>query len=187
MSIFNLYPYINYNNQKATYILGKAELIQQYLTNYNNFFSYTIVDGDRPDTVAYNEYGDSSLDWIILVVNNIIDPYYEWPLSADNFISYLENKYNTAAYKLSSVIIPSSIAYYYYAGLPSDPPELINSYNYTITAETYEAIGRPAGWVPKSIYDYENELNENKRSITLLRQIYLGDFQQQFKDLFING
>ena len=187
MSIFNLYPYINYNNQKARNITVKAEIIKRYLSSYNSFYIYTILDGERPDTVAFDHYGDSSLDWIILTANKVYDPYFQWPLSSENFNYYLEDKYGTAAYKLSSVLIPSSVAFYYYKGLDTDSQETINSYNYTITASTYEALGMPAGWVAKSIFDYENELNESKRNIKLLRSQYLGDFQQQFKDLFING
>jgi hypothetical protein len=187
MSIFNFYPYINYNNQKARYIVGKAEIIKQYLSNYGSFYAYTILDGERPDTVAFDQYGDSSLDWVILTVNSVTDPYFDWPLSSENFNYFLEDKYGTAAYKLSSVKIPSSIAYYYYKGLDTDTPEVINSYNYTMSLLTYETLGMPAGWVAKSIYDVESEINESKRDIKLLRPQYLGDFQQQLKDLFING
>jgi Base plate wedge protein 53 len=187
MSIFNLYPYINYNNQKSTYLIAKAQIIKPYLSNYNNFYAYTIREGERADSVAYDQYGDATLDWVIYVVNGIIDPYYDWPLSTEDFMSYLENKYNTLPYKLADVSIPSSVAYYYYKGLDTDTPDVINSYNYNMSEETYMALGQPAGWVAKSIYDYEHDLNEAKRDIKLLRSTYLGNFQQQFKDLFING
>lgn len=187
MSIFNFYPYINYNDQKGTFLLAKAEVIKKYLSNFNSFYSYTIREGERADMVAYDQYDDSTLDWIIYLVNGIIDPYYEWPMSNEDFIAYLESKYKTASYKLSSVIIPSSIAYYYYQGLDSDDPTYINGFNYNMTYDTYMAQGQPAGWVAKSIYDYEQELNESRRDIKLLRNSYLNDFKLQFKDLFING
>lgn len=187
MSIFNFYPYINYNNQKATYILGKAELVSKYLKDYNTFYYYTIKEGERADIVAYNEYNDSSLDWIIYLINNVTDPYYDWYMTPENFISYLESKYNTSAYKLTSLTIPTSIHHYYYTGLPSDTPDIIASYNYTMTPGTYSALGNPPGWTPKSIWEYETEINEKKRDIKLLRPVYLNNFQQQFKDLFVNG
>jgi hypothetical protein len=182
MSIFNLYPYINYNNQKATYILAKGEIISQYLNNYNTFYNYTIKDGERADIVAYKEYDDSSLDWIIYVINNVIDPYYDWYMTYDNFVSYIESKYNIAAYKLTGIQ-----HHYYYAGLPSDSSDIIASYNYTMTPENYINLNRPAGWQSVSIWDYENKINEDKRNIKLLKPIYIDNFQQQFKNLFING
>jgi hypothetical protein len=55
-----------------------------------------------------------------------------------------------------------------------------------MSAETYAKLNSPAGWVPKSIYDYESELNEAKREINLLRPIYIQQFKQQFDEL-ING
>jgi len=187
MSIFNFYPYINYNDHKGVYLIAKAEVIKKYLNNFNNFYSYTVREGERADMIAYDQYGDATLDWVIYIANNIIDPYYDWPMNNDDFNAFLESKYNTASYKLSNVNIPSSVVYYYYEGLDSDPPEVIASYNYTMSYETYIALGQPAGWVAKSVYDYEHDLNESKRDIKLLRSNYLNDFQQQFKDLFING
>ena len=100
MAIFDFYPYIQYNNQKATFILAKSEIVSQYLNNYNTFYNYTIKDGERADIVAYKEYDDSSLDWIIYVINNVIDPYYDWYMTYDNFVAYLESKYKMAAYRL---------------------------------------------------------------------------------------
>ena len=45
-------------------------------------------------------------------------------------------------------------------------------------------IGSPAGWTAKSIWDYEFELNEQKRTIKILKPSYVNDFKQQFKELF---
>lgn len=187
MSIFYNYPYINYNNQKAVYILAKAQLITNFLNDYRKFYDYNIKEGERADVIAYKEYNDSSLDWIIYVVNGIIDPYKDWPLDDKQFISYMEDKYQTNSYKLASTNIATSIDHYYYTGTAVDSEEDINSYNYTISPETYAAIGSPAGWTAKSIWEKESELNESKRNIVLLRKVYLSDFKDQFRKLFING
>jgi hypothetical protein len=186
MSSFDYYPSITYNKQIGKNLLIKNVLIRDYLNEYKKFYNYVVKEGERPDIIAFREYGDSTLDWIIYTINGIVDPYEDWVLDNKNFISYLENKYNTSAEKLTSVVIPTSIAYYYYKGITSDTQETINSYNYTMSAQTYSKLGSPAGWVPKSVYDYESELNEKKRNIVLLRPIYIDQFKQQFQDL-ING
>jgi hypothetical protein len=186
MSSFNYFPKTNYNNIKSVNLLAKVDLIEKYDNEYNKFYDYIVKEGERPDIIAYKEYGDASLDWVIYIVNKIVDPYTGWVMDRKDFINYLEDKYNTQAEKLTSVLIPSSIAYYYYQGINSDEPEEIASYNYTMKPETYERLGNPTGWVAKSIYDYEMEKNEAKRNIRLLRSIYINDFRQQFKDL-ING
>jgi hypothetical protein len=185
-SAFLEYPKITYNSQLGTNLLVKVSLLKKYLTSYDRFYDYVVKDGERPDMIAYQVYEDSSLDWIIYLVNNIVDPYSGWVLERKNFLAYLQDKYNTLPEKLTSVIIPSSIAYYYYEGLTSDTPEYIASFDYNMSPETYERLGYPSGWVPKSIYDYENEINESKRNIKLLRPVFLNEFTQQFKDV-ING
>lgn len=184
MSIFNYYPIITYNNTSSINLLSEAELVQQYSTDLNRFMTYEIKENERPDIVAQKFYGDPTLDWVLFIINGISDPYKDWPLDYNKFISYLEDKYNTAAEKLTTTTIPTSIAYYYYKGLPSDSEETIASYNYKMTPYTYTKLGSPAGWEPRSIWDYEMELNDAKREIKILRPAYISDFIQQFKDLF---
>lgn len=59
------------------------------------FDKYIIEGDDRPDTVAYKLYEDSNLDWIILIVNNIINVYSEWPLPQKYFENFLLEKYGS--------------------------------------------------------------------------------------------
>lgn len=186
MSIFNYYPKIQYNNINSINLLVEAEVIQKYLKDYTKFFTYVVKEGERADIIAYREYNDPKLDWVLYLINGIVDPYKDWVMDYDQFKNYLESKYNMSADKLTSVITPNTIAYYYYSGLASDSLATKNSFNYTMTPTTYTKLGNPAGWTPKSIFDYENELNEQKREIKILRSVYISDLKQQVKDLF-NG
>ena len=187
MSLANYYPFVTYNNLKAINLLVEAEVVKIYLEDYRLFYTYIIKNGERPDTLAYDAYGDSTLDWVIFLTNGIIDPYKDWILDEKQLISYLEKKYNTAVEKLTTTTIASSIAYYYYKGIASDTPETIASYNYNMTPATYSKLGSPAGWVAKSVWDYENEINESKREIKMMRNEFVSDFKQQVKDIFSNG
>lgn len=193
MSVFNYYPQIDYkidifnSSIHSTNLLVEVELVDKYLKDYNSFFKYTIKDGERADMIAYDVYGDSSLDWIIYLVNKVVDPYKDWLMDDRQFKEYMEAKYNTTAARLSSTSITSSIAYYYYKGLTSDTKEHIESYNYKMTHTTYTKLGSPAGWQAVSLWDYESEKNQAKRDINLLKPAFLTDFKQQIKDLLNNG
>ena len=57
------------------------------------FTKYSIQGNDRPDNVAFDVYQDSTLDWVILLANNITNIQNEWPLSQESFENYLLNKY----------------------------------------------------------------------------------------------
>ena len=193
MSVFNYYPQIDYkidifnSSIHSTNLLVEVELVDKYLKDYNSFFKYTIKDGERADMIAYDVYGDSSLDWIIYLVNKIVDPYKDWLMDDRQFKEYMEAKYNTTAARLSSTSITSSIAYHYYKGLTSDTSENIESYNYKMTHTTYTKLGSPAGWQAVSLWEYESEKNQAKRDINLLKPAFLTDFKQQIKDLLYNG
>lgn len=186
MSSFNYFPKIKYNNMTTINLLSKVALIREYNKTYEKFYTYVVRDGERADIIAYNEYSDSSLDWVIYLVNEMIDPYSSWVMDYPDFIIYLEEKYGVRAEKLNTISSDFSISHYYYKGKPIDTKEIIASYNYPMSKETYAKLGGPEGWYPKSIFDYENELNESKRTIKMLRSNYVNEFKTQFKDL-ING
>jgi hypothetical protein len=57
------------------------------------FVDYDIQEGDTPENIAYRLWGDSSLSWIICYINNIVDPFFDWPLRSDELMEYVKNKY----------------------------------------------------------------------------------------------
>ena len=65
------------------------------------FTKYSVEGDERPDQVAYNFYGDSGLDWVILTTNNIIHVRDEWPMGNQDFLTYLNEKYT--AQELSNI------------------------------------------------------------------------------------
>ena len=187
MSLANYYPVVKYRGTTSVNLLVEVEVLRTLLNDRTKYFTYVVKQGERPDIVAEHFYSDPTMDWVVFLVNGIVDPYKDWPLDEKQLISYLESKYNTAIEKLTTTTIENSIAYYYYKGNYDDLQDYINSFHYTMTPTTYAALGNPAGWVAKSIWDYENELNESKREIKILRSEHINDFKQQVKDLFIDG
>ena len=45
--------------------------------------------------IADQYYGDSSLDWIVYLTNNITDPQWEWPLPQEVFDDFIRSKYGS--------------------------------------------------------------------------------------------
>lgn len=54
----------------------------------------TVEDGERLDQVAYRMHGKAEYDWIIVLVNNLIDPQFDWPMSDNVLRKYSEEKYD---------------------------------------------------------------------------------------------
>ncbi len=56
---------------------------------------YQIKENERPDQIAEKYYGDSQLDWIVLLTNNITNYNEQWPLDNNSLYKYLLDKYGS--------------------------------------------------------------------------------------------
>ena len=83
----------NYTQVKNFFKKGK--LREDLFQDLTVFEKYSIRGDDRPDNVANEIYGDPTLDWVVLLSNNIINIYNEWPLNQQAFESYVLDKYKT--------------------------------------------------------------------------------------------
>ena len=141
------------------------------------FEKYQIQGNDRPDNVAEDFYGDPTLDWVILLSNNIVNIQSEWPLLQDDLDRYLVEKYGdydvlyngihhyeTSEIKNSQgvTIVPS--------GLEVSSPYTVSYYDYLTSLQ----IDTGNISVPVTNYEYEIKLEDAKRNIFLLKKEYLG-------------
>lgn len=104
MSLYNYFTKlgtINYNNSIVTNIISSIKLRQTLKDKINVYYPYTIKEGDRPETIAGYYYEDERYAWVVYLSNNIIDPYYEWPLSVDEFKKLIIKKYGSVEQALS--------------------------------------------------------------------------------------
>ena len=63
----------------------------KYSTEY--YFMYPVADLDTPEIVAHKIYGDVDHHWVVLMMNDIVDPRFDWVLSQLNLNAFVENKY----------------------------------------------------------------------------------------------
>ena len=71
--------YVNRDDPKSTSeynivknFFKRAKLREDILQNIAFFEKFIIKGDDRPDNIAFEVYGDSTLDWVVLMSNNII-------------------------------------------------------------------------------------------------------------------
>jgi hypothetical protein len=135
-----------------------------------------------PWHVAYEQYDNPSLDWVVLYSNQIIDPIYQWPLDYQPFIDYIEQKHGKSKYQLQS-----ETKHYIYTGTTDQAQNDIDRVTWTMSVDTHTRLApNTAGWTALSTYDYESQLNENRRSIRLLDKIYLPQIQNELNRIFAN-
>lgn len=114
MSYFSNFPITSIvrDANELTVVQARNILVRAKFSNYikNNdslFDDYLISDGEKPETLAYQVYGRSDLHWIILLFNEMINPYYDWPLSQRELDSQLNYKYPGIAVYVSDTFVYS--------------------------------------------------------------------------------
>ena len=99
MNYFSILPTKNYDIGKDKGLRTVADLgrrvgirsnMEDVLTAY---YKTSLTTSDRPENVADNIYGDSRYHWILMQLNNVVDPYYDWVLEPDTFDSFVAKKY----------------------------------------------------------------------------------------------
>ena len=76
-----------------TNILNRVRMKTDFLSNRVYYSDYAVLDGETPETVAHDFYGDSSLHWIVMFAQQITNPYYDWPLSYYDLNKFVAKKY----------------------------------------------------------------------------------------------
>ena len=156
-------------------LFKRVKLRPDIYQNTGYFDQYTIKGDERPDNVAYNLYQDSTLDWIILLSNNIINVQTEWPMRQNDFDSYLlekygsyENLYSVHHYETTEIVNSE--------GTIIVPEGLIVNEDFSVSyydsfTETQEIASNFLKEVTN--YDYEINIENKKRKIYVLKADYL--------------
>lgn len=81
-------PYsFNFTNEgtltAVTNIFARFNLKSDIVDNSSAFYKYQVEDADTPEIIAYKQYGDPELHWVVTMVNQINDPLFELPLPLD--------------------------------------------------------------------------------------------------------
>ena len=160
-------------------IFRRVKIRDDLQSSFTVFNKYEIPMGSRPDMVAEELYGVASFDWIVLTVAGILNVRNEWPLSNRDLYNYSLDKYgdsiNSNRFFETTEVKDSS-------GRLILPKGKVVDSNFTIpkpgapTATLNPVVGI-------SNYEYETRLNDEKRDIYVLRNGYLQQFVNDFRDL----
>ena len=160
-------------------LFKRGKIGDDILRDVTYFTKYSIKGDDRPDNVAFDLYQDPTLDWVVLLANNIVNIQSEWPLTQDSFESYLLEKYGNnqnlnAPHHYESKEIKNSL------GATVLPKGLQVPQNFSmefldINLGTYTEVGGAANPITTEVtnYEYEIDLQDQRRQIYVLKQNYL--------------
>jgi hypothetical protein len=183
MSYFREFPTVVINNQEVLDITRKVKLISDFKLSALDYSDYTLDEGDKPEDIAYYYYDNPEYAWLVLLANDIVDPYTQWYKSNLELEAYIKVQYETASDTTGDDVLIWSKN----AGLAGNIVHYRSIYdpNVRINRPTY--IANPTGeFYAVRVYDYEMELNEGRRTIQLLNRSYLPMINDRFSAV-ING
>ena len=168
----NISDYVRVKN-----LFKRTRISEQVFNDLTYFTKYQIISDERPDNVAFKIYGDSNLDWLILIANNIINLQQEWPLEHKSYYDFLINKYGSDAgiqgihhyetqeikNSIGKVIVPKGLE------VPSDFSVTFFdtgiSQEVTVSTDTVTEITNEV---------YEDKINDEKRNINVIKPRFVG-------------
>ena len=170
-------------------LFRRAKVREDLFANFMQFDKYKIVGDERPDNVAEKVYNNSDLDWVVLMANNIIDVYNEWPLTQQQLNRYLNDKYTPQ--ELVSIHHHETVEFRDRDNQVIVPAGLIVDENWNMeyfSGGQIRSINTPSSTSNMSqkpvksvtFLEFETRLNEDKRDINVLKPDLLGLFLKDF-------
>ncbi len=195
MAYFDEFPdillpsFANDRNSSSDFVRSKnlfkrAKIRDDFFSTATVFDLYSIIGDDRPDNVAQKLYGDSDLDWVVLLSNNIINIRDEWPMSQYDLERYLDNKYSQEQL--------SEIHHYETKEVKTDFGMLLLQEglwvdaNYTFKFTDDDEVKTLSGaniLTSVSTYQFEIQKNDSKRNIYALRPNFLQTVFSDMRDI----
>ena len=164
-------------------IWRRGEILKQFKSEVTIFTEVTVGDGERPEDLATRYYDNPFYNWTVLIVNDIVDVYAQWPRSVTQLQDFISAKYDnpqatkhhvTTEVKDSegNIIVPagkvvaSNFQVAYYNGTT------------TVTANPVVSVSNAA---------FEFELNAKKQQIQIIKPDIIEDFVEVYANLLEKG
>lgn len=158
MNFFKYFPVLsNENKQILRNLTHKVVIRKNLIKQVELYYDYVLTDNDRIDELAAKYYGDEKYWWVILIANpNILDSRYDIPMNYSEFIAFIAQKYGSLSNASTTI------------------------HHYELSDGTVVDESEPER-IEVSNYDFEDRLNESKRTIKLIRKDYLELIKEEFK------
>ena len=160
------------NEKLVTDLMTRVKVREKIIDEASLYDNYDVPSGERPEDTAFKHFGSAEYHWVVLMTNNITDAFYDWPMSEQDFETFLKDKYTN----------PGAIHHYEVSqSSGKTSAQGPDDYSYLVEVNS-DATGAQS----VSNREYEQRLQDEKRSINLLNPAYLTTFIEEFNNLVGN-
>jgi hypothetical protein len=196
-NLFGDFPRISYtlddydSEQVVVDIFKRVVLSKEFKENTAYYFEYEVLHGETPEELSYRFYGTQNLHWLILMVNDVIDPRFNWPVSEENLFKIVSDKYgedknvftinratNAKGYQVETFFILSEESTH------KEPVRLLFEDN------DPDSINTPIAYLEsntivqfESNFEIEQNKNESYRMIRIMKPQFVQDVLTNFKTI----
>ena len=160
-------PYDNYGTgdfRLTPNILKRIAVRANVKTTTSLFDTYDVKEGETPELIADKLYGNPEFHWVVLMMNDVVDRYHQWPMSRRQFLAHLNDKYTNV----------DGVPHYEISQSSGDTNIKINIGTSNTDHPTATAITNR---------EYEQERQDSLRKIRLLDPDFIDDFVTEFEIL----
>lgn len=206
-NFFNHFPATFYKKddtaelQAVTNITSRVNILDDIRFNSNYYDEYSINDGDTPEILAHKFYKDPEKHWVVLMMNDIVDPQYDWPLKEQTLMIYINDKYTANAnntmtglrwaqnnthsyYKIVTKTLTNGTKSVETVEIDKDTYDSVIPTATLYTLSNGDRVNVDITRQAKSYYEYEIDTNDNKRLIKILRQEFMPLVNQELRNVF---
>ena len=173
----NNFPVIPYDSvgqgtfKDVTNLLRRVALNAKVKTNTLLYDTYDVKEGETPESVAFNLYGNAEFHWVVMLVNDITDRYHQWPMRYSQFLQYVNDKYDDV----------NAVHHYEITQTSGDTTTKIEVYsNSALFSGDTDFYGTATA---VTNLEYGESLQDQRRKIKLLDPQYLPQFISEFESL----
>ena len=166
-------------------LFKRGKIADDIFQDLTFFTKYQIEGDDRPDNVAFKVYNDPTLDWVVLLSNNMVNIQSEWPMLQNDFDRYLLDKYGTYE-KLNEAHHYETTEIKNEDGAVITPAGLTVASDYSVTyydPATGQEVTKQNTTTEVTNLAYEEKKEDAKRNIFLLQPEYLNVIKDDMKNI----
>ena len=162
----------------VTNIMKRISFKPSVIEDITDYYPYRVKDGERPDIISHQKYGSVAYAYLIMLINDIYDPLFDWPLTSQQFEKYLISKYGSVSSAMGTTK-------YYYQIVRAEvartgTSERVPAVKFIVDQTTYDALDT-GDRTTQTVYEWEDELNDDKRDIKLIDASLIQDIDYAVK------
>lgn len=160
--------------QEAVNIVQAVQPANLNLSDFYIFQKYQIQSGEIPESVSQKLYKTTDHFWTLLVINNIVNPYLDWPMSDDQVELYTAKKYGAGnEYNVNHYEWTGTDSHK--AGMPLDSID-----SAAAGAGTLPGLG--SKYVAFTNLAWENLVNQGKKAIIVINPLVIANFVEAYNN-----